>query len=518
MTMNLRPGFEVREAEVSAGVGRLCPRPVAGRTRFAGETRGCAGGSTCGRFCLLLLLVVGLEVAGCASHDARKRLAGVAKNWCETIRASQVIPVYPLTEDLSPGDVFLVQTPIASQAKLYQQRGFLSLDDRRTRLKDLDYSRVYFDGYWDWGREFGSTPHPSPSRATPAGLTNGGSVSNAFRDAVAPRATFPTYTFEAQSSSGLSLAVPVGGVPVALSFLQADRVAGSVTISDARTYAADEQQLYAGLRAWAQEDDVQQVLEETVRRAGKNPILLRVVSRVYLAGGVVVSLSRSGSIGGRARGGFNPPPVPSVLDTNGNVSASYTNLLKVLSDSANNPISNVVDQANAGGAVRFVAASSSSVSLSEAFNRLLAVGYLGFDVPVYGGGVLGVPLPTFQLLDRSLTAPPATRLGSLTEDQARFQVNRLALKALATTDPRQALKVIASVTRRLSDRHFSDVALKCAEALNAPADQVSSLAQAVFQAFGPAAIQYVSVGGSTGLNYHRFDAAFARAYDERDRE
>ena len=44
-----------------------------------------------------------------------------------TIRGSQVIPVYPLTEDIQPGDVFLVQLPIDQQQKLYQQNGFLPL-------------------------------------------------------------------------------------------------------------------------------------------------------------------------------------------------------------------------------------------------------------------------------------------------------------------------------------------------------------------------------------------------------
>ena len=41
-----------------------------------------------------------------------------------TIRGSQVIPVYPLTEDLQPGDIFLVQVPIDQQQKLYEEERF----------------------------------------------------------------------------------------------------------------------------------------------------------------------------------------------------------------------------------------------------------------------------------------------------------------------------------------------------------------------------------------------------------
>jgi len=65
---------------------------------------------------LFAVSAVFLAAAGCATHDARKHLEGVAKGWCETIRASQIIPVYPLTQDLTVGDVFLVQTLIFKQS------------------------------------------------------------------------------------------------------------------------------------------------------------------------------------------------------------------------------------------------------------------------------------------------------------------------------------------------------------------------------------------------------------------
>jgi len=57
--------------------------------------------------------VVLLLVGGCANKE--RQLEQVAKDWCLTIRASQVIPVYPMTEDLQPGDVFLVQRTVDEQ-------------------------------------------------------------------------------------------------------------------------------------------------------------------------------------------------------------------------------------------------------------------------------------------------------------------------------------------------------------------------------------------------------------------
>jgi len=63
--------------------------------------------------CSIYLALVCIPVS-CASWERQHQLERVAKDWCLTIRASQVIPVYPLTEDLQPGDVFLVQTAAAA--------------------------------------------------------------------------------------------------------------------------------------------------------------------------------------------------------------------------------------------------------------------------------------------------------------------------------------------------------------------------------------------------------------------
>lgn len=44
---------------------------------------------------LLLLACLIFLLPACASRDAQ--LHRVTNNWCETIRASQVVPIYPLT-------------------------------------------------------------------------------------------------------------------------------------------------------------------------------------------------------------------------------------------------------------------------------------------------------------------------------------------------------------------------------------------------------------------------------------
>jgi hypothetical protein len=338
-----------------------------------------------------------LTLSGCASYEARKHLEEVAKGWCEMIRASQVIPVYPLTQDLMVGDVFLVQTSISMQASEYKKKGFLPLDDFQVRLPYTNFSKIYFDGYWK--DDFGDTPHPVPV------FTNAGAFDStqaiSLADAPLPRAAFPSYSFQAKSGFGFNAAFPIEGIPVALSYLNSQQVNGSVTIADARTYAGDPGQLLSLLQEWEQNPANKDVLEETAKNAWPQKIFMRVVSRVYYARAIDVSLQRANSEGAGGQGGTVNEV--SLATTNGGVNPAYTNILNMLTAAAA-PVANA---AQVGAAVKFVSASSSTVGLSQSFDHLLAIGYLGFDVEVGTNGNLGVPIPTFQRLTGAIPTPPA---------------------------------------------------------------------------------------------------------------
>ncbi|MDR4498741.1 MAG: hypothetical protein MRK02_12605 [Candidatus Scalindua sp.] len=92
----------------------------------------------------IILTLILAVLGGCGTTSQLER---VAKDWCLTIRASQVIPVYPLTEDIQPGDVFLVQTPIEAQVKVYESKGFLPFDNHLVRLQPKGYFDFYAGGY-----------------------------------------------------------------------------------------------------------------------------------------------------------------------------------------------------------------------------------------------------------------------------------------------------------------------------------------------------------------------------------
>ena len=423
------------------------PRACQGRNRGVPRT----GRPRAGALTLLVLLGLAIlagSLTGCASYLRRRELESVAKDWSLSVRASQVIPVYPLTEDLQPGDVFLVQTTVQEQAAQYSRRGFLSLDQLLTRLNDVDYTHFYRDAYWKG--DYAGTPHlrpqpqvdaepPKPDSNPGTGETPERGKGTRFPDARVPRAAFPSYDFSVRSGAGLKIAVPVQGVPLGLALMGASSATGTITISDAFTYGADEESLLRLLNDWAI-DDVREELA-SIAETTKTQLYLRVISRVYLAGAVVVSLQNqaTGSVGVDA----GAPKDVSVLD----LGEDQANKLKTIADSyreALSALSGALNSGLPGGSIRLAAASRGSVVLREDFDRPIAFGYLGFDVPVRKNGSLGPPVATRDVLERGVVeaevGSAGSRLRGVTFAHLRSAHYRLQKLATDATDPQVKAK------------------------------------------------------------------------------
>jgi hypothetical protein len=372
--------------------------------------------------------VIGLFVSLDGCNSALKQQEAVAKDWCFSIRANQMIPVYPLTEDLVPGDVFLVQRTIGDQQDDWNKKGFLPLDDHRCRIKGVIYSDMYFDGYWK--DDFGVVPHARPGPRTNAGpITTPTTDSSAtLTDIDAPRTAFPTYTFQVTRGGGLSLAVPIHGVPIGLNYLNADEAVGSVMLLDTHTYAADSSDLEADLHAWASSTSVKQSLADAVAMSPSKAVYLRVVTRVYLVGGVAVTLNNTSSSGGDLTAG-NAPTITSITPST-QASDNYTALLNALSNTANGTTGSAASAPLAanlpkvGGSVQFTQASSLGVSLNETFDRPLVIGYLGFDVAVNNDGQLGPRVPTFGVLQGHVIPSTSVVVQRYVQPNADAQVIR----------------------------------------------------------------------------------------------
>ena len=100
-------------------------------------------------------------LGGCSEHKQARTTRGHRQDWSMVIRASQVLPIYPLTEDIQPGDVFLVQTPIDKQHEIYTKRGFLPFDNHLGRINPDGYKPFYER------RSRSATPQPRRRQRSP---------------------------------------------------------------------------------------------------------------------------------------------------------------------------------------------------------------------------------------------------------------------------------------------------------------------------------------------------------------
>jgi hypothetical protein len=454
-----------------------------------------------------------LVMIGCADTQRVAQLQRVAMDWCETIRASQVIPVYPLTADLRPGDVFMVQTPIARQAEQYRRRGFLALDDHRVRLGDKKLT-VFREMYGDWFFKdpyAAGMPNEYPDLEGEALQADGGDAARSARTVVmAPRAAFPTYQFEVRSGVGAALALPIKGVPVGLNIMNTQSANGSVTIADARTYGGDPDTLYRMLRKWAEDEFNRDTLARTARQSG-DPIFLRVVTRVYTTGTLIVDLQKSDTTGFGLAAGKAPPA--EMFNEDGTVSERYAKML----DALNETPTQAATLMDAGGAVKIASASASRVTMAESFDTQLVIGYLGFDVPVYENGDLGGPIPTFERLERRVSDP--SEFSRAVND---FTMRNLALRSLTSErggedGATQVAWVIRQVSRRIGgplkqSRQMAEKALE----LSGEA-RVVAASDALLKFEGETGT-YVSkdADGGAASRFHHLADVFDRVFARRD--
>jgi hypothetical protein len=378
------------------------------------------------RLCVLGLVL--LVAFGCAARQTERELAGVAKDWSMVVRASQVMPVYPLTEDLQPGDVFLVQLPVDEQQRVYREKGFLAFDNLIDRLKPAGFAQFYATSFGA-----GATDKVLPRYWLAPGEANAW--------AIAPSASFPTYSFSVRSGGGFSLALPVQGVPVGLSLLGGQAAQGTITIADAHTYGVDTLSLHADLLGWAK--DKHEFLSYYGPSGGRQNYL-RVVSRVFLTGQLNVSLQSGGEAAFGASAGAPKPlelAVPMAgADPQKSTLEAYTKNIaainKMIEEATKKVKVGTVDQLLPGGSIKVAAASAGSISLVETFKRPLVIGYLGFDVPIWSDGVLGPPIPTHALLEQTVAPPrPSPERDLLSTAALRLSYERLARR---TSDPRAA--------------------------------------------------------------------------------
>jgi len=208
----------------------------------------------------------------------------------------------------------------------------------------------------------------------------------------------------------------------------------------AKTYGLDTITLYQeNILPWEKEH--RNFLRKFASREGKKNYV-RVVSRVYLAGRMNVTLTTSRS---QAAGLTVGAPKPVELLTlrsaklregvDAGTTEDYAESLKILNSYLEGVLSGRTGTAPEGllpgGTVKIVAASSRGISMEESFSRPLVIGYLGFDMAIGPDGRLGPPIPTHSVLEKQMTPPVGAPAKLLLYGNARLSFTYRIIRDLA---------------------------------------------------------------------------------------
>ena len=175
---------------------------------------------------------------------------------------------------------------------------------------------------------------------------------------------------------------------------------GTVTIKNAYTYGLDNADIFKSVQTWA---DGERLLLRNYAPSNGRQHYLRVVSRVYVTGGVGVTISNDESnSAGIGIGSDRPLDLPTIKD-----GATAENFAEAM-----NKLNNIAASSVPGAKIKFITASSRSITLNEDFDNPLVIGYLGFDLPILAGGRVGAPISTVDQLNDRPHAPIQTGAAS----------------------------------------------------------------------------------------------------------
>lgn len=320
-------------------------------------------------FILLTGMLVAFNGNLAGINNKSKQFQKLARDWCQLLTASQIIPLYPLTQDIQPGDVMLVTSPIENQREEYKANGYLKLDQLLFRMHpSIEDYRVFYNGRFAY-ESLGENTKPDANDY------------EAIQWNEMPLAYFPTYSFAVSTSTSAGLALPVQSVSLAMSLSRTNKATGSLSIHKAHTYGIYNKQLYDSLMVWALDNRTfLQNYEPRTQRSiwGRKSSFtyLRVISRIYAIDSLYVTLTNTD----HSKSDLNNESGTSAANMAGFASNLVTEITKI------NPRVSVVTDA------------TRTIMMKEAFPEPVIVGYIGFDIPILEGGYLGAPISTLNQL------------------------------------------------------------------------------------------------------------------------
>lgn len=251
--------------------------------------------------------------------NRQRSIERVARDWCLTLRASQIIPIYPLREDVEPGMMFVVATSIDKLRDYWwNKRGYLPMDQELDRLPA---TALPYDNYYRGNFGIGTQKDTPEHWRFPVGPAGGGNSATSTAWVNAPMAGFPSYSYKIRRGEGMSGALPVHGVPVAMSALGARSASVSVTLKECYTYGVSEKIIRKAVASWEGDYRNRFLLGHHTPENGHYKYL-RVVSRVYLVKTVNVAVTSDDASSAQLSVG-QPKPVQNIFVGQGDAEGNF---------------------------------------------------------------------------------------------------------------------------------------------------------------------------------------------------
>ena len=223
----------------------------------------------------ILIVTVVVLLTSCSSirSSQHEQYHNIARQWMLTLRSHQMIPAYPMTSQLQPGDILIHNSFLGSQEFMFGASGFLPFEEKFASL---------------------TTELPQDSQSECA---------------------FPSFNFALNRDREFQTSFPFGIIDTGMALIDSDNVNVSVEIREADTIVSEYPKLMEQFNNWQDKDNVRWSLQNISKFIGPvDYLVLRVITRVYRAKTISVTLTArsNDSVTSNIQGNVKLPAMSSI--------------------------------------------------------------------------------------------------------------------------------------------------------------------------------------------------------------
>lgn len=375
------------------------------------------------KFVLHLSLFVGmltLAIAGCTTTPK----GYVAREWSQSLRELNIVPVFPPREDVYVGDIYLDPAPPDKEVKtgplpIGQIVGRLTLTNE---LNAFYSTRASFPPTQPETTNFMANYTNNPFALLPqAADTNrdifaGGDIHRLRM------VGFPSFMSATFSQGDLSAVIPVEGINIGLAGSSSRSRTATISIPVAESYGLPSSEVLDAAVKGGKLSGAGKSFSGTnifyctgTKSINSNHVYLRLITEVFYTRAIDVSIGQktTSGIGVSAKPMVSAGTVTQVVstlssNTNGSTSTTRTETGSTVERAAelNRQLTESLGQTTPGGSVKFVSAGDYGVGMRRTYERPIAIGYRALllkidqDGSVQNLGAVQSAAPTARLNDR----------------------------------------------------------------------------------------------------------------------